>query len=285
MLYHIFSDKTLLEDIRAELTNSISISAPETARPNQKTIKLHLPTLKEKSPLLQSVFQEVLRFYSRGASSRLVMEDTRLNNQYLLKKGSILMMPTSVIHSDSASWGPNTEFQPRRFTSPLKKNHDNDDNNSNGINHTNPKRNPAASSYRPFGGGATLCPGRHFASAEILAVTAMMVYSYEIEPASSFTSVSVSISAVKNKPRAGKSATEWQWPRLAPPHQTSLATNIFPPRTDIEVRVRGREGWRGRVGKVLGMREGVGEGKVLLGGEEDTEGMQGDKWKWEFVME
>lgn len=194
MLYHIFSDKALLEDIRAELKTSIF---RETGA-HKDVLKFHFSILKETSPLLQSIFHEVLRVYSRGVSSRLVMEDTMLNGQYLLKKGSFLMMPTSVIHSDPAYWGPN-DFQARRF---LKKD----------SSAKEPIKRSSAACYRPFGGGATLCPGRHFASAEVLAVSAMMIFKYELTPAS------------------GK----WIPPI---PHQMSLATSIFPPKTDMEVMV------------------------------------------------
>lgn len=197
MLYHIFSDQTLLKDIRAELN---TIILPERGS-DKDVLKLHLHLLKEKSLLLQSVFQEVLRAYSRGATTRLVMEDTILNGHYLLKKGSILMMPTSVIHSDSFSWG-STEFHARRF---IKK----------GSFAQEPIKRSSAACYRPFGGGASLCPGRHFASAEILALTAMVVYKYDLTPVSD----------------------KWILPK---PHQTSLATNVYPPKTDIEVRVSAR---------------------------------------------
>ena len=198
LLYHIFSDSLLLKDIRAELASIISIDEFDT-----KLLILDISILKEKSLLLLSTFQEVLRVYTRGASSRIVMEDTVLNDQYLLKRGAILTMPQSVIHSDTSVWGSN-EFYARRF---LKQ----------GSASQAPAKRGIAASYRPFGGGATLCPGRHFASAEILAAAAMMIYKYELTPA----------------------CGEW---RLPNPYPTSLATNIFPPKTDIEVRVRKRPG-------------------------------------------
>lgn len=201
MLYHIFSDEALLQETRAELETSI---LPEKL-PDKKALNLNLAVLKEKSPLLQSTLQEVLRVYSRGASSRFVMEDTVLNSQYLLQQGSILMMPTAVIHSDPRAWGQ-PDFQARRFL--VQK--------ASVVQEPGSKRSSAAS-YRPFGGGATLCPGRHFASAEILALTAMIVYKYDLTPTSG----------------------RWTVPN---PYQTSLATNIFPPKTDIEVVMSVRPG-------------------------------------------
>lgn len=198
LLYHVFSDESLLQDLRAELESIISTDGSD-----RKLLILDISALKENSLLLLSTFQEVLRLYTRGASSRLVMEDTVLNNQYLLKKGAILMMPQSVIHSDTSVWGSN-DFHARRF---LKQ----------GSVTQVPTKRSSAASYRPFGGGASLCPGRHFASAEILGVAAMMIYKHELSPACG------------------------QW-RLPIPYPTSLATNVFPPKTDVEVRIRTRPG-------------------------------------------
>lgn len=42
------------------------------------------------------------------------------------------------------------------------------------------KHNPVA--FRPFGGGATLCPGRHFASTEILAFASVILLRFDIKP-------------------------------------------------------------------------------------------------------
>lgn len=192
LLYHVFSDKSLLKDLRAELDSIMSKDESDT-----KLLNLDISLLKEKCLLLTSTFQEVLRVYAQGASARLVVEETLLNNQYLLKKGAVLMIPQSVMHSDTSVWGSN-DFDPRRFFSQGSK-------------------RSSAASYRPFGGGATLCPGRHFATTEILAVAAMMIYKHELSPACG------------------------QW-RLPTPYQTSLATNIFPPKTDIEVRISTRPG-------------------------------------------
>ncbi|MCJ1470511.1 hypothetical protein MMC07_009157 [Pseudocyphellaria aurata] len=197
LLYHVFSDQSLLRDIRAELDSIISKDG------SAKLLILDISVLKEKSHLLLSTFQEVLRVYARGASARVVMEDTVLNNQYLLKKGAVLMMPQSVIHSDPSVWGP-TDFQARRF---LK--HDS-------VAQASAKRSSAAS-YRPFGGGSTICPGRHFATAELLGLAAMMIHRYELRPARG----------------------PWRPPT---PRQTSWATNIFPPQHDIEVQIRTRPG-------------------------------------------
>lgn len=49
-----------------------------------------------------------------------------------------------------------------------------------------PRTGPALkrASFRAFGGGETLCPGRHFASSTILAVVAIVVLRFDITPVS-----------------------------------------------------------------------------------------------------
>ena len=133
--------------------------------------------------------------HALGASARFVREDVMLDNQYLLRKGMVVQMPMAVMHSDSAVWGADVqEFQPRRFLN---------------------KQNSTA--YRPFGGGASLCPGRHFVKLETLALAACMVLRYDITSAD-----------------CGQL-------RIPAQRQESLATNVFPPEKDIRVRVSERQ--------------------------------------------
>ena len=194
MLHHIYADEDLLRDVRAEVEKCITDES-------EQGIKLQFAKTKvrDECPLLLSVLQEILRFYSRGASARLVLEDTMLNEQYLLEKGSAVLMATAVLHTEPSVWGP-PEFDARRF---MRK-------------QFGAKRSTAAS-YRPFGGGSTICPGRHFATAELLVLTAMLAYQFEMSPVSG----------------------EWRVPEMIQPN---LAVNVFPPKTDVLVRMRLRKG-------------------------------------------
>lgn len=133
--------------------------------------------------------------HALGASARFVREDIMLDNQYLLKKGMIVQMPMAVMHSDPAIWGADvTEFQPRRFLN---------------------KQNSTA--YRPFGGGASLCPGRHFVTLETLALTAWVVLRYDM------------------------ASSDGGQLRVPKQKQESLATNVFPPERDVRVRLTERQ--------------------------------------------
>lgn len=166
------------------------------------TKTIDITTLKEACPLLLSSYQEVLRYCSMGTSVREVMEDTYLD-QWLLKKGAMLQMPSRVIHQDASLWGSNVaDFNPRRFLPEEKKNR------------------PRDVCFRAFGGGKTLCPGRHFATNETLAV------------------VSVFIARLDMKPVGG----EWRAPTTA---NTNVAAVVMEPDEDVQVEIKTRQGFEG----------------------------------------
>ncbi|KAL2017349.1 hypothetical protein VTK56DRAFT_2272 [Thermocarpiscus australiensis] len=114
----LHSHPGLLEDIRQEVD-----ACTETTTENGATVKtLDVTTLKKSCPLLLSSYQEVLRHRSMGTSVREVMEDTYLD-QWLLKKGAMLQMPSRVIHQDANLWGSDaSDFNPRRFMDEEKRN-------------------------------------------------------------------------------------------------------------------------------------------------------------------
>lgn len=111
-----------------------------------------------------SSLQEVLRLHSVGISTRLAVENYMLDNRFLLKKDATIMIPGPVQHKNTAIWGDDVDaFNHRRFL-PKERRH-----------------NPIA--FRAFGGGTTLCPGRHFASTEILTFTAPLLLRFDMLPA------------------------------------------------------------------------------------------------------
>lgn len=76
----------------------------------------------------------------------------------------------------------------------------------------------ASPAYRPFGGGASLCPGRHFVTLEAMALTAYFVLRFDVEPIDGPL-------------------------RVPAQKQESMATNVFPPAEDTRVHVRQRQGY------------------------------------------
>ena len=134
------------------------------------------------------------------------MEDTILAKQFLLKKGSMIQMPSRVIHSDSSIWGSDVdEFNPRRFMREAKEK-------------TSTAKAAPAAAFRAFGGGITLCSGRHFATNEILAVFVMLIMQYDMVPVN------------------GKFT-------LPMTKKTNVATVVLEPDVDIEAEVTKREGF------------------------------------------
>lgn len=197
-LFLLHAHPGLLEDIRAEID-----ACTMTTTQGEATVKtIDITTLKEACPLLLSAYQEVLRYSSMGTSVREVMEDTYLD-QWLLKKGAMLQMPSRIIHQDASLWGANVaDFNPRRFLAEEKQNR------------------PRDVCFRAFGGGKTLCPGRHFATNEILAVVAVFIVRLDM------------------KPVGGR----WKLPTTA---NTNVAAVIMEPDDDVQVEVKTRQGFEG----------------------------------------
>lgn len=191
VVYHIFSDPAVLESIRNELSTGVH-------EDNDGTCSIDLTHVKSSCPILLSTFKETMRLHSTSTATRIAMEDYRLNGQYLLKKGSTVMMPSAVQHTNRSAWGNTVDqFHHERFLPGSKR------------------VNPVV--FRGFGGGTTLCPGRHFATTEILMFSALLVLRFDIHPV------------------GGK----WNAPETA----KSPMVNAMPvPDWDINVKMRPRNG-------------------------------------------
>jgi cytochrome P450 len=155
----IFSRQDLLETVRAEIAQAVAASEVAAGKGH-----LSIDALRAACPTLTAVFRECLRFGSENFSTRLVKADMMLADRYFLKKDSVIQIAGGVIHADKNIWGEDVDdFNPNRF---LRQ-----------VDSKNPIH-PAA--FRAFGGGKTLCPGRHFATNEILMVAAMIVANFDM---------------------------------------------------------------------------------------------------------
>ncbi|KAI0425310.1 putative cytochrome P450 [Xylaria sp. FL1042] len=182
LLFHLHPG--LLDDIRKEVDACTSIVAGDGC-----TIRtLDITNLKESCPLLLSSYQEVLRYCSMGTSVR--------------EKGAMLQMPSCIIHQDGSLWGDDVnEYSPRRFLPGRNKNR------------------PRDACFRAFGGGKTLCPGRHFATNEILAIVATFVARFDMKP----------------------TGGEWKLPTGL--NTNAAAATIMQPDNDVEVEIKTRQGF------------------------------------------
>ena len=202
MLVHIFGRTSLLADLRKEVSGTVE----ETSGDSSQAIRsIDVSRLKAYCPLLHSTYQETLRVQTHNTNSRWVTKDTLLANQYLLKEDSVIQMPGHFVHSLPSVWGTDAEtFVPGRFMQIEQKQREDKS-----------KQHPA--SFRSFGGGKTLCPGRHFATAEICAAVAMFIMRFDMMPAN---------------------GGEWMIPDHA---HGKVASAVPPPAKDIRVKVTTRK--------------------------------------------
>jgi cholesterol 7alpha-monooxygenase len=81
-----------------------------------------------------------------------------------LRAGKTLLMPYRTMHFDPTVFGPDSaSFNPRRFMEN--------------------KTLITSKSYRPFGGGKHICPGRYIARREVQMCTAVMLMRFDMEVA------------------------------------------------------------------------------------------------------
>ncbi|KAI0880050.1 cytochrome P450 [Annulohypoxylon maeteangense] len=164
VLYHIFSDEQVLTDIRREVS---ALVHEEEDEENGIINTVDLAGIRESCPILLSTFQETLRHRAVNPGPRVLLEDVLLDGRILLKKGSMLMIPAPVQHTDTAAWGEDArEFDHLRFVRKLAPGH----------------KKPNRVAFRAFGGGHVLCPGRHFASTEIMALATLLVLQFDVTP-------------------------------------------------------------------------------------------------------
>ncbi|KAK7698755.1 hypothetical protein SLS64_012236 [Diaporthe eres] len=162
----------LLGVVRGELTPVVQRAdeGKQSKSPSRLTRTLSISTLRAKCPLYMSTVREVLRFTAAGIAAFEVLEDTVLESSqggrqrlHHLKKGAALQIPATAVHTDESVWGPDAaEFVPQRFMAPDSRN----------------KVHPSA--FRAFGGGSTLCPGRHIAEDMMLGMAAVVLTEFDL---------------------------------------------------------------------------------------------------------
>ncbi|KAI0377025.1 cytochrome P450 [Hypomontagnella monticulosa] len=209
MAFYVFSNPAVLEEIRREVSSIIKVvvDGPDDGSPQENGAKqrrvLDMTKVNSYCPLLVSTFRESIRLHSVGISLREVCRDTVVSDAYLLKKGATVLMPTIAIHTDPRIWGADVlSFRHDRFLNPEKRGGSRGDRVS-------------AAAFRSFGGGTTLCPGRHFATTQILVWICLLVLRFDMRPTSG----------------------HWAQPKT---EKSNLANVIMRPDDDIEVELTSR---------------------------------------------
>lgn len=201
ILAHIYSDPSLLAEIRRELEATLSCLPCE----KPTTVQIDTALIRERCPLFISTYEEVLRMTAGISTVRFTTADTLVNDRWLLEKGSTVQMPTAFIHADPNTWGADADsFRPERFlnTKSLPKS----------------EQSKRAAAFRPFGGGTTLCPGRHFAYAEVISFACSILLGMEMTLAGGV----------------------WKLPKK---DKSKMPLTSLKPVTDIQVKMSRRAGW------------------------------------------
>jgi cytochrome P450 len=119
------------------------------------------------------------RHSSAAVSVREVTEDTIING-WKFEKGGMVMIPIRANHQDPEIYGERVDkIVPDRFLKDFIKTDSSDSRHADG----GPlgKTGPSIKSMKPFGGGVTLCPGRHFAGNQSLAFIATALRRFDIQ--------------------------------------------------------------------------------------------------------
>jgi Cytochrome P450 len=206
-IFEIYKRPELLRELRQEVAeNALHIEATGS----QKLHIIDLSSIRKRCPHLVSTFQETLRLRMKGSLVRMIMKDTLLDpqnanpkDQYLLKEGSLLQVTAGHFNQSPEYWGSDAlNFNSKRF-----------------MELTNTSK--ARQGFLAFGTAPNTCPGRQFASGEILSLVAMLILRYDIAPV----------------------GEEWIEPEV---NTTSLSAAVMPPKGRIMVKVKARDEFKGR---------------------------------------
>lgn len=149
MLSYMLYQPGLLESIRAET---------ECAFFNGS---LDLHHLKKSCPRLQGLWLEVLRLTVSSSSVRYITDSTTIGGKNL-RRGNILVNSCRQLHFNESVFGKDvSQFDPRRFVDNRKLR--------------------ASSSWKPFGGGISLCPGRLIAERAASIFIALVLHRFDIK--------------------------------------------------------------------------------------------------------
>ena len=141
-----------------EVYKKVTDELEEVLQGRRLTIK-DIPSLK----YLVMVIEETLRLYPPGyLLRRTALEDVKLGD-FLLPKGTMVMVSQWVSHRHPDNWEEPNVFKPERMSFQKKK-------------------EQHSFSYFPFGGGKRTCIGNNFAMLELVSIVATLLQNHEIVP-------------------------------------------------------------------------------------------------------
>lgn len=239
MIFYIFSDACLLEEVRREVAPYVKQREPAASGlPIKEAAQLEIDVMAlwTKCPLLKGAFFETMRLEAASMSYKMISddfvvseseEDARMLGKpepesWLLRKDELVCIPHGVHQSDEKYFRDPERFDARRFWAK-----DNNNNNNN-AEKTVPSQDEKAfgrpddvrveyGTMKVWGGGKQMCKGKTFAEREVVLFVAAIVMQWDIVP-------------VQN---GGK----WVHPGR------KVGAGAVNPKKDVRVRMSRREGW------------------------------------------
>ena len=112
-------------------------------------------------PRLQGLWLEMLRLTVSSSSVRFITENTKIGGK-LYRRGNVLINSCRQLHFNESVFGKNiTQFDSQRF-----------------IDRPSLHR---SSSWKPFGGGISLCPGQYIARRSVCMFIVISLHRFDIE--------------------------------------------------------------------------------------------------------
>ncbi|XP_041603078.1 cytochrome P450 3A12-like isoform X1 [Vulpes lagopus] len=142
-------------DVQQKLQEEIDATFPNKAAPTYEALI--------QMEYLDMVLNETLRLYSiAGRLERVCKKDVEISGVFI-PKGTVVMVPTFILHRDQNLWPEPEEFQPERFG---RKNKD--------------SINPYT--YLPFGTGPRNCIGMRFAIMNMKLALVRVLQNFSFKP-------------------------------------------------------------------------------------------------------
>ncbi|KAF2501547.1 cytochrome P450 [Lophium mytilinum] len=151
MLAHIMHS----EKLKAAVITEISAALPS------QNADLDINYLLNQCPLLDSIWNDILRLTASSSTYRHVVSDTTIRGK-TFRAGRKLLIPQRQTLLDESVFGENAAtFDAERFMRDRKL--------------------ANSTSFRPFGGGISMCSGRHVAKREAFAFVGSVLTRYELK--------------------------------------------------------------------------------------------------------